>query len=519
MKSYQDTLDWMFSKLPMYQKVGGSAYRPGLERILAMDTHLEHPHRTFKSIHVAGTNGKGSTSHILASVLQSAGYKVGLYTSPHLLDFRERIKVNGQLITEKKVIQFIERHAAYFESEQISFFEMTVGMAFDHFRDSQVDYAIVEVGLGGRLDATNVIMPVLSVITNIGLDHTEFLGTTRTQIAKEKAGFIKGGTPVVVGQKDEETQKVFEEIALQQSSKLTFVKVQDQDWETDLKGVYQVQNIQTALTALACLNDPKINLHTIKQGFKNVISNTGLLGRWQIIADSPQLILDVGHNKEGLSFLVTELQKLEWSPIHPDTISALTSLKAEINFERGIGEGINSDDSVFENLGLKSSSRSECLEKSDLLITNQPISAEEISSMKKGSTLIGMVSPFSNQELINACAANNINLVSMEFIPRITRAQKMDVLSSQANLAGYAAVIESAKHLSTALPMMMTAAGTLKPARVFVIGVGVAGLQAIATAKRLGARVDAFDTRDVVEEQEYGRRGFDCIRQLQQARV
>ena len=189
------------------------------------------------------------------------------------------------------------------------------------------------------------------------------------------------------------------------------------------------------------------------------------------------------------------------SPIHPDTISALTSLNAEINFERGIGKGINSDDSVFENLGLKSYSRSECIEKSDLLITNQPISVEEISSMKKGSTLIGMVSPFSNQELINACAANNINLVSMEFIPRITRAQKMDVLSSQANLAGYAAVIESAKHLSTALPMMMTAAGTLKPARVFVIGVGVAGLQAIATAKRLGARVDAFDTRDVVEEQ------------------
>ena len=316
MKTYQDTLDWMFSKLPMYQKVGGSAYRPGLERILAMDAHLDQPHRTFKSIHVAGTNGKGSTSHILASVLQSAGYKVGLYTSPHLLDFRERIKVNGQLITEKKVIQFIERHAAYFESEQISFFEMTVGMAFDHFRESQVDYAIVEVGLGGRLDATNIIIPVLSVITNIGLDHTEFLGTTRTQIAKEKAGIIKGGTPVVVGQKDEETQKVFEEIALQQSSKLTFVKVQDQDWETDLKGVYQVQNIQTALTALACLNDPKINLHTIKQGFKNVISNTGLLGRWQIIADSPQLILDVGHNKEGLSFLVIELQKLEFDHLH-----------------------------------------------------------------------------------------------------------------------------------------------------------------------------------------------------------
>ena len=316
MKSYQDTLDWMFSKLPMYQKVGGSAYRPGLERILAMDTHLEYPHRTFKSIHVAGTNGKGSTSHILASVLQSAGYKVGLYTSPHLLDFRERIKVNGQPIAEKYVVQFIERHAAYFELEQISFFEMTVGMAFDHFRESQVDYAIVEVGLGGRLDATNIIMPVLSVITNIGLDHTEFLGTTRAQIAKEKAGIIKRGIPVVVGQKDEETQKVFEEIALKQYAKLTFVKVQNQHWKTDLKGDYQTQNIQTALTALECLDNHKINLNTLKQGLKNVISNTGLLGRWQIIADSPKLIMDVGHNKEGLSFLATELQKLEFDHLH-----------------------------------------------------------------------------------------------------------------------------------------------------------------------------------------------------------
>jgi dihydrofolate synthase/folylpolyglutamate synthase len=306
----------MFSKLPMYQKVGGSAYRPGLERILAMDTHLEYPHRTFKSIHVAGTNGKGSTSHILASVLQSAGFKVGLYTSPHLLDFRERIKVNGQPIAEKYVVQFIERHAAYFELEQISFFEMTVGMAFDHFRESQVDYAIVEVGLGGRLDATNIIIPVLSVITNIGLDHTEFLGTTRAQIAKEKAGIIKRGIPVVVGQKDEETQKVFEEIALKQFAKLTFVKVQNQHWKTDLKGDYQTQNIQTALTALECLDNHKINLNTLKQGLKNVISNTGLLGRWQIIADSPKLIMDVGHNKEGLSFLATELQKLEFDHLH-----------------------------------------------------------------------------------------------------------------------------------------------------------------------------------------------------------
>jgi dihydrofolate synthase/folylpolyglutamate synthase len=193
---------------------------------------------------------------------------------------------------------------------------MTVGMAFDHFRESQVDYAIVEVGLGGRLDATNIIIPVLSVITNIGLDHTEFLGTTRAQIAKEKAGIIKRGIPVVVGQKDEETQKVFEEIALKQFAKLTFVKVQNQHWKTDLKGDYQTQNIQTALTALECLDNHKINLNTLKQGLKNVISNTGLLGRWQIIADSPKLIMDVGHNKEGLSFLATELQKLEFDHLH-----------------------------------------------------------------------------------------------------------------------------------------------------------------------------------------------------------
>ena len=316
MKTYQETLNWMFSKLPMYQNVGKSAYRPGLERMLEMDAYLKTPHRVFKSIHVGGTNGKGSTSHFLASVLQTAGYRVGLYTSPHLLDFRERIKVNGTPISEQQVLQFIEAHGAYFEAQQLSFFEMTVGMAFTHFKTSQVDYAIIEVGLGGRLDATNIITPVLSVITNIGLDHMEFLGTSRAQIAGEKAGIIKNGIPVVVGEKDQETQKVFEQVALERSAKLSFASALDEEIDTDLTGLYQAQNIGTVLTALGCLGDAQLNQTTIRKGLKNVISNTGLAGRWQSVATAPQIILDVGHNKEGLSFLAAQLQTLEYDQLH-----------------------------------------------------------------------------------------------------------------------------------------------------------------------------------------------------------
>jgi dihydrofolate synthase/folylpolyglutamate synthase len=253
---------------------------------------------------------------MIASVLQSAGYKVGLYTSPHLLDFRERIKINGDLIGKKDVIKFITQHQNYFQLKRTSFFEMTVGMAFSYFKSAKVDYAVIEVGLGGRLDGTNVITPVLSVITNIGLDHIEFLGTSRPQIAIEKAGIIKPSIPVVIGEKDEETQFVFEKIAKLNSAPLYFAESLHIEWETDLKGGYQVKNLHTALTALNHLSDKKIDNKSIQKGFKNVISNTGIQGRWQFISEKPKILLDIGHNKEGLSLIVEQLQNLTFNKLH-----------------------------------------------------------------------------------------------------------------------------------------------------------------------------------------------------------
>lgn len=316
MKTYQDTLDWMFSKLPMYQRIGKRAYKPNMESMLNLDNYLCKPHKSFKSIHIAGTNGKGSTSHLIASALQSSGYKVGLYTSPHLMDFRERIKINGNKIPHKEVIQFIAKHKNYFELNRTSFFEMTVGMAFTYFQFAKVDYAVIEVGMGGRLDATNIVTPVLSVITNIGLDHMEFLGTSRSKIASEKAGIIKTSIPVVIGEKDQETQSVFEEIANMNSAPLIFNKPLDMEWETDLKGGYQVKNIQTAYTALNELSDKRVDNNSIEQGFKNVISNTGIQGRWQVISEKPKILLDVGHNKEGISLIVQQLQDLSYNKLH-----------------------------------------------------------------------------------------------------------------------------------------------------------------------------------------------------------
>tara|TARA_A100000164_G_scaffold381272_1_gene432093 strand:+ start:2345 stop:3550 length:1206 start_codon:yes stop_codon:yes gene_type:complete len=306
----------MFSKLPMYQRIGKRAYKPNMESMLNLDNYLCKPHKSFKSIHIAGTNGKGSTSHLIASALQSSGYKVGLYTSPHLMDFRERIKINGNKIPHKEVIQFIAEHKNYFELNRTSFFEMTVGMAFTYFQYAKVDYAVIEVGMGGRLDATNIVTPVLSVITNIGLDHMEFLGTSRSKIASEKAGIIKTSIPVVIGEKDQETQSVFEEIANMNSAQLIFNKPLDMEWETDLKGGYQVKNIQTAYTALNELSDKRVDNNSIKQGFKNVISNTGIQGRWQVISEKPKILLDVGHNKEGISLIVQQLQDLSYNKLH-----------------------------------------------------------------------------------------------------------------------------------------------------------------------------------------------------------
>ena len=316
MKAYQDTLDWMFSKLPMYQRIGKAAYKDGIENMLNLDNYLAKPHKAFKSIHIAGTNGKGSTSHLIASVLQSSGYKVGLYTSPHLIDFRERIKINGKKIEHEEVIKFITQHKNYFELNRTSFFEMTVGMAFNYFKYSKVDYAVIEVGMGGRLDATNVITPVLCVITNIGLDHVEFLGASRSKIAYEKAGIIKPSIPIVIGEKDQETQSVFKQIAKMNSSPLFFNKSLDMKWETDLNGGYQIKNIQTAYTALNQLSDKSVDNNSIKHGFKKVISNTGIQGRWQVISEKPKILLDVGHNKEGISLIVEELKNLCYNKLH-----------------------------------------------------------------------------------------------------------------------------------------------------------------------------------------------------------
>lgn len=317
MKTYQETLTWLLQRLPMYQRTGPSAYRPGLDGISTLASYLGNPQRQFQSIHVAGTNGKGSTSHMLASVLQQSGYKVGLYTSPHLKDFSERIRIDGKPIHQSEIVQFVNRHKTYFETAHHSFFEMTVAMAFDRFANHQVEVAVIEVGLGGRLDATNIIQPLLSIITNIGLDHTQFLGNTRAAIAKEKAGIIKPKTTVVIGEKDSETQAIFEAIAQQQKAPLFWSKeIIKSLHKTDLLGAYQRENIRLVQAAFHLLPQFKVSEKQLKEGLKNVIKNTGLLGRWQIMSDSPLCIADVAHNKEGLRAVVKQLIKQRFDQLH-----------------------------------------------------------------------------------------------------------------------------------------------------------------------------------------------------------
>lgn len=317
MKSYQETLAWLLQRLPMFQRVGPRAYRPGLDSISTLAMHLGNPQQHFQSIHVGGTNGKGSTSHLLASVLQQSGYKVGLYTSPHLKDFSERIRIDGKPIDQKEIVQFVNRHKAFFETGQYSFFEMTVVMAFDRFATHKVDVAIIEVGLGGRLDATNIIQPLLSIITNIGLDHVQFLGNTRAAIAKEKAGIIKPKTPVVIGEKDFETQPIFEAIAQQQKAPLFWAEEMiEAPHKTDLLGAYQKENIRLAQAALHLLPQLKVSEKKLKKGLQNVIKNTGLQGRWQILSDSPLCIADVAHNKEGLHAVVKQLLTQQFDQLH-----------------------------------------------------------------------------------------------------------------------------------------------------------------------------------------------------------
>ncbi|WP_159019377.1 bifunctional folylpolyglutamate synthase/dihydrofolate synthase [Algibacter sp. L3A6] len=317
--TYSDTLDWMFSQLPMYQRQGKSAYKVDLSNTVLLINHLDNPHQNFKTIHVAGTNGKGSSSHMLASVLQEAGYKVGLYTSPHLKDFRERIKINGKEVSETFVTGFIERNKLFFEANQLSFFEMTVGMAFEYFSEEKVDIAVIEVGLGGRLDSTNIITPEVAVITNIGLDHTEFLGNTLDAIAFEKGGIIKPNVPVVIGETQEETKPVFVDLATKNNADITFADQQvSNNYVSDLKGDYQVKNIQTVVTAIKILQQKNYNISksNIKEGLSHVIKNTGLLGRWQVLNQEPKVVCDTGHNREGLIYVMKQLSNEVYNHLH-----------------------------------------------------------------------------------------------------------------------------------------------------------------------------------------------------------
>lgn len=311
---YAATLKWLYARLPMYQRVGAAALNPNLVRIASLAGHLGNPHKSFKSIHVAGTNGKGSSAHMLASVLQEAGYNVGLYTSPHLKDFRERIRINGIPIAKQRIIDFIKTHAAFFEDQQFSFFEMSVGLAFSYFAEQQVDVAIVEVGLGGRLDATNIITPEACLITNISLDHQQFLGTTRAKIAKEKGGIIKPNVPVVLVEKDPETYPVFKDIAQKNNASLHIAKTHNYD--TDLKGAYQQQNINGVVTLLDVQSQFKVSEKAITQGLKHVIKNTGLRGRWELLGQEPTIIADVAHNKAGLAQVIKQLKTLNYKQLH-----------------------------------------------------------------------------------------------------------------------------------------------------------------------------------------------------------
>ena len=336
--TYQETLDFMFAQLPMYHRIGAAAYKADLQPTLDLMEALGHPERKFKSIHVAGTNGKGSVSHFLASILQEAGYKVGLYTSPHLVDFRERIRINGDMIPEQEVVDFVEKKLPAFNFP-LSFFEMTVGLAFDYFVRQQVDIAVVEVGMGGRLDSTNVMPPlptahsplpidaggvILSVITNIGLDHTQFLGDTLEKIAGEKAGIIKEGVPVVIGETQPETAPVFERVAAEHQAPITYADShyhvdRIEDYTEELTGEYQKKNIATVLEAVdvLCKNSQfSISNPQLKAGLARVVTNTHLHGRWQTICTAPLTICETAHNAPGIDAMIGKLATMDFPALH-----------------------------------------------------------------------------------------------------------------------------------------------------------------------------------------------------------
>lgn len=317
--TYSETVRWLFDQLPFYQNQGAKAFKPGLEKITHFLNHLGQPQNELPIIHIGGTNGKGSTTHLMASVLQQKGMQIGIYTSPHLVDFRERIKINGHWISETAVVSFVQKHQDYILRKKLSFFEISFALAMVYFSDQQVDYAMVEVGMGGRLDATNVVRPILSVITNIGLDHTQFLGTTHTAIALEKAGIIKKDVPVVIGESRSDTRPVFELKGQTKNAPLFFADehAAPMDWQLiGLEGLYQHKNAHTAYWALRQLKRFTFSQEEIIRGFRQVVENTQFMGRWQTLAEWPKTIVDVSHNIEGLHYVAEALQKLCFKKLH-----------------------------------------------------------------------------------------------------------------------------------------------------------------------------------------------------------
>lgn len=336
--NYLETVNYLFNIAPVFEHIGASAYKEGLDNTYLLDEHFGHPHRKFKSIHIAGTNGKGSCSHTLAAILQNDGYKVGLYTSPHIMDFRERIKINGECISKEYVIEFVNQEKSLFEKIHPSFFEVTTALAFKYFAEQHVDYAIIEVGLGGRLDCTNIITPILSIITNISFDHTNFLGNTLEKIAKEKAGIIKPNIPVIIGETTNETKPVFKTCAESMNAEIIYADENDEiisftmnedggiTYDTrsfgiiqgELGGLYQKKNTNTILHAVRFLYNQHIikNTGSINNGFYNVCRLTGLIGRWQKIGSNPSVICDTGHNVGGWTYISRQLQVQKYNTLH-----------------------------------------------------------------------------------------------------------------------------------------------------------------------------------------------------------
>lgn len=336
--NYLETVNYLFNIAPVFEHIGASAYKEGLDNTYLLDEHFGHPHRKFKSIHIAGTNGKGSCSHTLAAILQNDGYKVGLYTSPHIMDFRERIKINGECISKEYVIEFVNQEKSLFEKIHPSFFEVTTALAFKYFAEQHVDYAIIEVGLGGRLDCTNIITPILSIITNISFDHTNFLGNTLEKIAKEKAGIIKQNIPVIIGETTNETKPVFKTCAESMNAEIIYADENDEiisftmnedggiTYNTrsfgiiqgELGGLYQKKNTNTILHAIRFLYNQHIikNTGSINNGFYNVCRLTGLIGRWQKIGSNPSVICDTGHNVGGWTYISRQLQVQKYNTLH-----------------------------------------------------------------------------------------------------------------------------------------------------------------------------------------------------------